>query len=275
MQNSVNLLYTSVLLVFVLVLFACNKHYGYLSKVRVSKQEKSYSTAQQTNNKAVNNDVIEANDQGRLNIISASADTLSEIITINDYSIKPQFDQKYEQVLSKERIKPIKSKEPVRQKKPPMNYYAKWALIISLISLFGSILILPGTLAPLALFLGRKSLNEIRNNGERGKVAAVSAIIIGTILSTIIFFIFLDAFLTDFKIAWILFVLLLCLLIMLLNLLVYNTIKKSVKNPANADSPERPFKRQNVGIKTFLIILLTTLIFINMIILVFMRAFRG
>lgn len=246
-----------------LIHLACNTHYGHRSKVRVSKQEKANSPTKHTTHNAT----IEANNEEHSISITASADTLTGFTAKNDYSIKIQSNSQTKPGSNQEKVKYVKRKDAVRHKKPPMNFYAKWALIISLISLIGLL-----AMAPVALHLGRKSLKEIRKSGERGKSAAITAIVIGAVIFSIIFISFWPILFTNFEIGWLLLVTLLYLLTFLLNLLVYKTIKRSSRNPARTNSPERPFKKQKIGFKIFLMVLLTLMISINIIVLIFLRS---
>ncbi len=269
MRNYIKLVYTILLPVIMLLFLGCNKHYGPLSKVRVLKQEKIKTPTQPVNDNVTNNTTIETNKDEQVNNITANADTLAGFITKNEYSFNIQSKSKTKLGSSQEKIKHVKSKKALPPKKPPFNYYSKWAFLLSLL---GVLLFVPGVLAPLALFMAIKSLKEIKKNGERGKVAAIVAIVIGAILTIVIAGIVLEILLTDFDtMVWVILVAILCLLVLLLNLLVYNTIKKSARNPANADSPERPFKKQKFGLKLLLIFLLTLIIVVNLIVLIFLR----
>ncbi len=267
MRNIIRYIYPSLFLAFMLIHLACNTHYGHRSKVRVSRQEKANGPTKHITHNAT----IEANNEEYPLSITASADTLVQFTTKNDYSSKLQSKPQKELGSNEEKVKNVKRKDVVRHKKPPMNFYAKWALIIGLISLLGLFAMVPAALAPVTLHLGRKSLKEIRKSGERGKSAAITAIVIGAILFSIIFISFWPILFTNLEIGWLLLVTLLYLLIFLLNLLVYNAIKRSSRNPARKNSPERPYKKQKIGLKIFLIALLTLMISINIVVLIFLR----
>lgn len=246
---------------------ACNTHYGHRSKVRVSRQEKTNGSFKGL----INNDKNEIVSEEHSIIVSASIDTLAEFTSINKPINKVQPPSQKQFSFKQEKVKYNKKKEVLRDKKPPMNFYAKWALITCIISLLGLVAIVPGALGPVTLYLGRKALKEVNKSGERGKSAAITAIVVGAIITAAISILFLEILFTDLFLAWILLVVILYLLIFLLNLLVYDTIKKSARNPARKNSLDRPMKRQKIGLKIFLIAFLTLLISINIVVLIFLR----
>lgn len=245
-----------------------------MAKVRVTKQEKASKDAK---NAYPTDTIVTLEGKQAEQPIAINADLGSEGVLLpkQEHFIKQQHKDQNVVGSDQEKEKRTHKKKEPKPTKPPFNYYAKWALIIGLISLLGSPIIIPGALAPLALFLGIKSLKQIRKKTERGKAFAILAIVIGAILSLIIFISFWPVLFTTFETAWFILVAALYGSIFLLNKLVYDTIKKSNNNPERAKAPEGTLKKQHIGLKIVLMVLLTILIIVSMILMIFMRAFRG
>lgn len=265
-----------ILLIGLFLNLACNTHYGHRAKVRVGKHEDPTSVYKKDKTDKPAEETLEI-DQSEL---SASLDSLVDPKSRWQTFNYNQVNKSNEIVGSKQIDKPkdkkdAKSIAKQRPDKTPINYYAKWAFILGLISLVGAVFVIPFAIGPLALFLGIKALKEIRKSGERGKGMAYFGLTIGFIFTLIIVVSFLSSLEVDLGLGWLLLVVLPYVLVFLLNLVIYKTIKRSKKNPANIDSPGHPFKPQNSGWKAFLITLLSLMIAANIFFLIIMASGGG
>ncbi len=171
-------------------------------------------------------------------IISASIEKFHLIIIRpNLNSLKINKDSAQLLLQEKNSIYDQKEKKSITigKEKPPINYYAKWALIITLISLTTYPFIIPMILGPLDLLLGIIALIKIKKSHEKGKGRAIFAILTG------LAFIALMAYILFIGIELpILYPTLpIALYILGFNLLLYSLIKNGKKNPANKEQVEK------------------------------------
>lgn len=252
----------------------CQTHYGYRSKVRVDKQKELAFQKKKIASKSPSDNALE-----ELNYnLSAS----------NDTGLSPQFYFKEESVLKKdsalienrtfqdnENKKFILPKSKQKSKeRAPLNYHAKWSLILGIFSLFvfpfilpvvfsilAYPLILPVVFAPLAMIFGFRALKEIKGKNESGKGWAITGILLGTLSSIVmLMFIVLSVIYGPAIETYLFFLISLLFFIIMFNLLVYNIIERSPKNPAFKDHKVNP----KTGMKVFLVILLSILTLLNL-----------
>jgi hypothetical protein len=244
----------------------CHTHYGYRSKVRVDKQKELAVQKKKVVSKSPSDTVLE-----ELNYnLSAS----------NDTCLSPQFYFKEESVLKcdsaliekrtfqkNENKKSISPKSKQKNKKnTPLNYHAKWSLILGIFSLFVFPIILPAAIAPLAMFFGLKALKEIKGNYARGKGRAIIGILLGTLTSLFMLMLLVLTIIYGPAIETYLFFLMsLLFFIYFLNRLVHYIIERSSKNLDFKVNPKTEIK---IGMRIFLLILLSFLTAINFVLVI-------
>ncbi|MDP1727531.1 MAG: DUF4190 domain-containing protein [Bacteroidota bacterium] len=214
------------------ICWSCNARYGYRSKVNTGKKENYQS---KTDTKAL---LKEEKTQSPEEIITASVEKFRLIIirpNLNSININKDSIQTLAQEKKIIRTHKVKKHTPANNVKPPVNYYAKWALIITLISLTTIPFIIPMILGPLDLLLGIVALIKIKKSHEKGKGRAIFAILTG------LAFIALTAYILFIGIELpILYPTLpIALYILGFNLLLYSLIKNGKKNPANKEWVEK------------------------------------
>ena len=256
----------------------CQTHYGYRSKVRVDKQKELAVQKKKIASKSQSDSVFSKPDYN----LSAS----------NDTGLSPQFYFKEESVFKRDsaliekrtfqlnensKSIPPKSKQKSKEN-TPLNYHAKWSLILGIFSLFVFLFILPVVIsfltyplilsvvfAPLAIILGFRSLKEIKGMNGSGKGWAITGILLGTLGSIVmLMFIVLSVIYGPAIETYLFFLMSLLFFIFMFNLLVYNIIETSPKNPAFKDHKVNPKTGIKSGMKVFLVILLSILTLLNL-----------
>lgn len=213
------------------IIGSCNTRYGYRSKVNTSKKENyQFKTDKKELLHAEKTETAEE-------IISASLEKFQLIIispNLNSININQDSIQTLKQDKKSKNFKKEKKSEFRDKEKQPINYYAKWALIMGLISLTVIPFILPIILGPLDILLGITALINIKKTIEKGKGRAIFAVLIGITLTALMVYIFF--FEIEFPI---LFPLIIAFYILGLNLLLFSMIKLGNKNPANKELVEK------------------------------------
>lgn len=205
-------------------------------------------------------------------MISASLEKFHLIIirpNLNSININKDSIQTLTQDKKSIKIKKEKKSEVRDNEKPPVNYYANWALIMGLISLTAFPLIIPLAIGPLNIFLGIIALLQIKHSHERGKGMAIFAIIIGTIWTALLLLMFITLTFIDYPLFMPVPVMFLIALgFLIFNYILYLFIKQNLKNPENSERAKKyePLDRITNGflISTIVFAILTGgLIFIG------------
>ncbi len=212
------------------LLFACQSRYGHLSKVKVgsSTQQKAHSSKA---DKSILE--IEVEIEGE---ITASND--STVIILNHSLFKKDREVK-SHISNKPREREIETKKSAHKlnkaKDRKVNYYAKWALIMGLISLLTVPFIIPIFFGPLDILLGIVALKQISKRGEKGKGRAIFAIVVGIIASAFLLFVFIESTFLSYPFLPMPYMFLIALGVLVYNFLWFIIIKKGRKNPANQE----------------------------------------
>lgn len=225
----------ALLFLFILfgMLFACQSRYGYLSKVKVGSatQHKAHSRIADMSN--VETDVDIKEDE---NLTTASND--STVIILNHSPFKKDKEVK-SHISNKPREREIDSKKSTQKlnkaKDRKVNYYAKWALIMGLISLLTVPFIIPIFFGPLDILLGMVALKQISKQGEKGKGRAIFAIIVGIIASAFLLFVFIESTFLSYPFLPMPYMFLIAFGVLVYNFIWFIIIKKGRKNPVNQE----------------------------------------
>jgi hypothetical protein len=138
--------------------------------------------------------------------------------------------------VKEKQIAPSKSIKKVDKKADtPLNYYAKWALTMGLISLMVVPFIIPIILGPMDIALGIIALIQTSKSGEKGIGRGIYALIIGIIFTTFLLIKLSEAYLVLSNPAIIVIV----IGVLLFNFIGLILIKKGKKNPVNKGQIEK------------------------------------
>lgn len=226
------------------MVFACQSRYGYLSKVRVGSTHK-----QKLENDKIDksNSDKEPEIEGDEELVTASNDT--NVIVPNQLFFRGikgidktnATKQKNKANISKKQI----NKGKIADDKN-INYFAKWAYTMGLITFLGSLILVPIIFGPLDIVLGIIALRQIAKSGERGIGRAIIGIIIGIFFTSFILIGFFQFAIETPVFTTLLIELLLAFGILIITFFVLKKIKKGNKNPKNEADLNRndPFEMQ-------------------------------
>lgn len=225
-----------VFLILLGLFSGCKSRYGYLSKVRVGSTHKQ-QLGKDKIDKLNSEEAIEIDEEDNSTIASND----SNIILLNNSLFK-----NYKEIKSKQA--PKHKKQEIDKKKllkkfskgaeTNINYYAKWALIMGVISLLAFPLIIPAFLGPVDILLGIIALKQIKKSGEKGKGRAIYAILIGSFFTILLIVLFIVNTFGMYPLLPIPVMFLIAIGVLIFNLIWYILIINGNKNPANKEQVE-------------------------------------
>lgn len=212
------------------MLYACQSRYGYLSKVKVGS-----STQQKAHSSKADKSILEIDVEIEGEITASNDSTviiLNHSLFKNDKEVKSHLSNKpREREIGNKKSTQMLNKAKDRK----VNYYAKWALIMGLISLLTVPFIIPIFFGPLDILLGIVALKQISKRGEKGKGRAIFAIVVGIIASAFLLFVFIESTFLSYPFLPMPYMFLIALGVLVYNFLWFIIIKKGRKNPANQE----------------------------------------